>query len=41
MEKFNADWNKRIPKEIGKDVIDNYNRLGEGGYQEDCYLYYN
>lgn len=37
MEKFNADWNKRIPKEIGKDVRDNGKRLGEGGHQKDCY----
>jgi len=37
MEKFIGDWNKRLPKEIGKDVIDNGKRLGEGSHEKDCY----
>lgn len=37
MEKFNADWNKRLPKEIAKDIVKNGVRLGEGGKQKDCY----
>ena len=37
MEKFNADWSKRLPKEMGKDIIDNGERLGEGCHQKDCY----
>jgi hypothetical protein len=37
MEKFNADWNKRLPKEIGKDIRDNGKRLGESEHVKDCY----
>ena len=37
MKKFNADWNERIPKENGRDIIDNGKKLGESEYQKDCY----
>lgn len=37
MSKFNAEQNKRLPKEIGTDVINNGKRLGEGGHEKDCY----
>jgi hypothetical protein len=37
MEKFTGDWSKRLSKKIGKDVIDNGERLGEGGHEKDCY----
>lgn len=37
MEKFNADWDKRLPKEIGRDVINNGKRLGDGCHVKDSY----
>ena len=37
MDKFTGDYHKRLPKEIGKDIIDNGERLGEGGHVKDCY----
>lgn len=37
MEKFNADWNKRLPKEIGKNILETGKRLGIGGCKNSCY----
>jgi hypothetical protein len=49
MEKFNGDFSKRLPKEVGKDIRGNGKRVGQSesikgscwsGYEKDgkCYL---
>ncbi len=37
MKNFDADWNKRLSKEIGRDIRDNGKRLGESGHEKGCY----
>lgn len=37
IEKFTADWNKRLPAEEGKEIIEKGLRHGASSYQKDCY----
>lgn len=35
--KFSARDEDRIPVEVGKNVVENGKRLGEGGHNKDCF----
>lgn len=37
MKKFTANWEERLPVEIGIDVINNGVNLGCGGHDSGCY----